>query len=35
MSDAFSSIKQGLEEAIDFAKGNTNKAVVLESMQSM
>lgn len=30
MSNAFSSIKQGLEEAIDFAKGNTNKAVVHE-----
>lgn len=28
MSNSFSSIKQGLEEAIDFAKGNTNKAVV-------
>ncbi|WP_156184324.1 hypothetical protein [Cellvibrio sp. pealriver] len=30
MSNAFSSIKQRLEEAIDFAKGYTNKAVVHE-----
>ncbi len=30
MNNAFSSIKQGLEEAIEFSKGNTNKAVVHE-----
>lgn len=30
MSNAFSTIKQGLEEAIDFAKGNTGKAAVHE-----
>lgn len=30
MSNAFSSIKQGLHDAIDFAKGNTGKAVVHE-----
>jgi len=28
MSSAFSSIKQGLEEAIEFSKGKTGKAVV-------
>lgn len=30
MSSAFSSIKQGLEEALEFAKGNANKAVIHE-----
>ena len=30
MSSAFSSIKQGLEEALEFAKGNTSKAVIHE-----
>ena len=30
MSNAFSSIKQGREEAIEFSKGNINKAVVHE-----
>lgn len=28
MSEYFESIKRGLEEAIDFSKGKTNKAVV-------
>jgi putative transcriptional regulator len=30
MSNAFNSIKQGLEEAIDFSKGEIGKAVVHE-----
>lgn len=30
MSNVFSSIKQGLDEAIEFSKGKTNKAVVHE-----
>lgn len=30
MSNAFSSIKQGLEEAIEYSQGNTNKAAVRE-----
>ncbi len=30
MSEAFDSIKQGLEEAIDFSKGSLRKAVVHE-----
>jgi putative transcriptional regulator len=30
MSNAFSRIKQGLEEANDFAQGNTGKVVVHE-----
>lgn len=30
MSSAFSSIKQGLEEALEFSKGNTSKAVIHE-----
>lgn len=30
MSNAFSSIKQGFEEAIEFSKDNTTKAVVHE-----
>ncbi len=30
MSDAFNSIKQGLTEAIDFAQGKTNQAIVHE-----
>ena len=30
MSEAFDSIKQGLEEAIDFSKGDLRKAVVHE-----
>ena len=30
MSSAFSSIKQGLEEAIEFAEGKTSKAVIHE-----
>ncbi|MCP5206759.1 MAG: helix-turn-helix domain-containing protein [Hahellaceae bacterium] len=30
MSSAFSSIKQGLEEAVAFSKGNISKAVVHE-----
>jgi len=30
MSSAFDSIKQGLEEALEFSKGNTQKAVVHE-----
>lgn len=30
MGSAFDSIKQGLEEAIEFSKGNTSKAVVHE-----
>ncbi len=30
MSEAFSSIKQGLTEAIDFAKGEPTKAIVHE-----
>ncbi len=28
MSSAFSSIKQGLEEALEFSKGNASKAVI-------
>ena len=28
MGDAFNSIKQGLNEALEFSKGNTGKAVV-------
>ena len=28
MSNAFSSIKQGLEEALEFSKGNASKAVI-------
>ncbi|MDO8342359.1 MAG: NadS family protein [Cellvibrio sp.] len=30
MSSAFSSIKQGLEEALEFSKGNASKAVIHE-----
>ncbi len=30
MSTAFDSIKQGLEEALDFSKGNLKKAIVHE-----
>ena len=30
MSDAFESIKKGLSEAVDFSKGNKQKAVVHE-----
>ncbi len=30
MSSAFDSIKQGLEEALDFSKGNFKKAIVHE-----
>lgn len=30
MSNAFSSIKQGLEEALEFSKGNEDKAVIHE-----
>ena len=30
MSNAFSSIKQGLDEAIEFSEGKTNKAIVHE-----
>jgi putative transcriptional regulator len=30
MNRAFSSIKQGLEEALEFSKGNTGKAVIHE-----
>ncbi|EIK43671.1 hypothetical protein O59_003551 [Cellvibrio sp. BR] len=30
MSNAFSSIKQGLEEALEFSKGNASKAVIHE-----
>lgn len=30
MSTAFSSIKQGLEEALEFSKGNASKAVIHE-----
>ncbi|HEX7762499.1 MAG TPA: hypothetical protein VF433_02655 [Cellvibrio sp.] len=30
MSSAFSSIKQGLEEALEFSKGNASKAIIHE-----
>lgn len=30
MNNTFSSIKQGLEQAIDFAKGKTSKAIIHE-----
>lgn len=30
MSSAFSSIKQGLEEALEYSKGNASKAVIHE-----
>lgn len=30
MSNAFSSIKKGLEEALEFSKGNASKAVIHE-----
>ncbi|WP_062063831.1 NadS family protein [Cellvibrio sp. OA-2007] len=30
MSSAFSSIKQGLEDALEFSKGNASKAVIHE-----